>query len=214
MDKLGLLLKIECIKQDIIETLTDKKKREFLTYADYKFTWIDVETGERESCLWCSQGTDGSEKGIGSCHTYAERMFLIKFFHIVTSEDAKLDPDFKSNLVKGNYNSVNETDEEIAEKKRLKDIEDKKKNEEREKQKKLAEEKKTTMDQLKKMFTCFTVLKIDEATVRLYLEKHYNIKKSSKELTKQQISEIIYDVENKNLNFDENQIPYFTKKEV
>ena len=52
-----------------------------------KFTWIDVETGEKDECLWGANGQNDWDKGVGSAMTYAERYFLLKYFHIATDED-------------------------------------------------------------------------------------------------------------------------------
>lgn len=66
---------------DVHETLFD---------VDFRFTWIDTETDEREVCLFSASGVNGDEKGLGSAMTYAERYFLLKTFNIPTGDD---DPD-------------------------------------------------------------------------------------------------------------------------
>lgn len=52
-----------------------------------RFTWIDCETGERDENLFGANGQNDWEKGLGSALTYAERYFLLKFFHLSTDED-------------------------------------------------------------------------------------------------------------------------------
>ena len=52
-----------------------------------KFTWIDIETGEKDENLFGANGQNGFDKGVGSALTYAERYFLLKYFHIATDED-------------------------------------------------------------------------------------------------------------------------------
>ena len=37
--------------------------------------------------MYKRQGMNGFEKGLGSALTYAERYFLLKYFHIATDED-------------------------------------------------------------------------------------------------------------------------------
>ena len=52
-----------------------------------RFTWIDCETGEKDENLFGANGQNEWEKGLGSALTYAERYFLLKYFHIATDED-------------------------------------------------------------------------------------------------------------------------------
>ena len=91
MNELGLLLKMEVIsidnqRQDYA-TKSNPNKSEILSKVMMKFTWIDVETGEKDECLWGSNGQNDWDKGVGSAMTYAERYFLLKYFHIATDED-------------------------------------------------------------------------------------------------------------------------------
>jgi hypothetical protein len=91
MNDLGLLLKQEVISIDNermdYATRNNPNKSEILTKTMQKFTWIDVETGEREECFWGANGQNDWDKGFGSAVTYGERYFLLKFFHIPTDED-------------------------------------------------------------------------------------------------------------------------------
>ena len=94
MDELGLLL----VQQvDGIETeRTDysvgsgtqsRQKSEMFTKVAMTFTWIDCESGETLPVKFGATGQNGWDKGLGSALTYAERYFLLKFFHIATDED-------------------------------------------------------------------------------------------------------------------------------
>lgn len=90
MNELGIILKQEVI--DIENTRQDYStknglKSEILTKALMKFTWIDCETGEKDENLFAANGQNDWEKGLGSALTYAERYFLLKYFHISTDED-------------------------------------------------------------------------------------------------------------------------------
>lgn len=90
MDELGLLLKPEIkeivnVRQDY--STKNGEKSEMFTSLKINFTWIDVDTGECEVCEFAGNGLNGWDKGLGSALTYAERYFLIKFFHIPTDED-------------------------------------------------------------------------------------------------------------------------------
>lgn len=101
MKDLGLLLKqeiisIDNVRQDYQTSLshdketkiwTGKPKSEILSKVMMKFTWIDVETGEKDENLFGANGQNDWDKGVGSAMTYAERYFLLKFFHIATDED-------------------------------------------------------------------------------------------------------------------------------
>ncbi|MGL5648308.1 MAG: ERF family protein [Clostridium sp.] len=101
MNEIGLLLKPEIT--DIINDRMDyqvslsldretgewkgKPKSEILTKVSMRMTWIDVDTGETDVCLWGANGQNDWEKGLGSALTYGERYFLLKYFHIATDED-------------------------------------------------------------------------------------------------------------------------------
>lgn len=95
MNELGLLLKQEILsieneRQDYktgIGTQYEKPKSEILSKVMMRFTWIDAETGEKDENLFGANGQNEWEKGLGSALTYAERYFLLKFFHISTDED-------------------------------------------------------------------------------------------------------------------------------
>jgi len=90
MNDLGLLLKqevlsIENTRQDY--STAKGNKSEILSKVMMKFTWIDAETGEKDENLFGANGQNDWEKGLGSALTYAERYFLLKYFHIATDED-------------------------------------------------------------------------------------------------------------------------------
>lgn len=90
MNRFGLLLKQEVLsidneRQDY-QTKTGSKS-EILSKVMMRFTWIDCETGETDVNLFGANGQNDWEKGLGSALTYAERYFLLKYFHIATDED-------------------------------------------------------------------------------------------------------------------------------
>ncbi len=91
MNEIGLLLKTEVLSIDNqrndYATKSNPNKSEILSKVMMKFTWIDVETGEKDECLWGANGQNDWDKGVGSAMTYAERYFLLKYFHIATDED-------------------------------------------------------------------------------------------------------------------------------
>ena len=101
MNEQGLLLKqeildIENTRQDYktgIGTSYEKDKSEILSKVMMRFTWVDTETGEKDENLFGANGQNDWEKGLGSALTYAERYFLLKFFHIATDEDDIDNPD-------------------------------------------------------------------------------------------------------------------------
>jgi len=98
MDDLKLLL-----KQEVLEIHNERmdyktkygEKSEILSKVMMRFTWIDVETGDEDVNLFGSNGQNDWEKGLGSALTYAERYFLMKYFHIATDEDDIDNPDRK-----------------------------------------------------------------------------------------------------------------------
>ncbi len=100
MNELGLILKqevlsIENVRQDYL-TAKGHQKVEILSKLQMKFTWVDVETGEKDENLFGANGQNDWDKGVGSALTYAERYFLLKYFHIPTDEDDIDNPDSKS----------------------------------------------------------------------------------------------------------------------
>ena len=91
MNQYGLLLKPEIIevKNAPMEYINNygKHKKEVLSEVKFKFTWIDIESGETDTGEWSANGMNEFERGIGSAATYAERYYLLKYFHIPSDED-------------------------------------------------------------------------------------------------------------------------------
>ena len=105
LNEVGILLKTEVVSMTndriFIKTKEDKTKStekekafldvyETLYTLNLRFTWIDVETGEKDENLFSASGVNGDEKGVGSALTYAERYFFLKYFNVPTDDD---DPD-------------------------------------------------------------------------------------------------------------------------
>lgn len=91
MDELGLLLIPAVRDARVHEGTTRSGTARFLTEVFYTMTWRDVESGETLEVPWYAQGVDlAGEKGVGKAATYAEKYFLMKFFHVPTRKD---DPD-------------------------------------------------------------------------------------------------------------------------
>ncbi len=63
------------------------ESKEVLSKVMMKFTWVDCDTGEKDENLFGANGMNAFDKGVGSALTYAERYFLLKYFHIATDED-------------------------------------------------------------------------------------------------------------------------------
>lgn len=90
MNDLGLILKQEVLsieneRQDYVTK--NGSKSEILSKVMMRFTWIDTETGEKDVNNFGANGQNDWEKGLGSAVTYAERYFLLKYFHISTDAD-------------------------------------------------------------------------------------------------------------------------------
>ena len=87
-EKLILKQEIVSVEKERIDYKTKNgEKSEMLFSVWQKFTWIDTETGERDENSFFASGMNDWEKGLGSALTYAERYFLLKYFHIATDED-------------------------------------------------------------------------------------------------------------------------------
>lgn len=90
MDQLGIILKQEIVEESherIDYATAYGHKSEMFTALKMRFTWIDVDTGERDENEFIAFGQNGWDKGLGSALTYGERYFLLKYFHIATDED-------------------------------------------------------------------------------------------------------------------------------
>ncbi len=104
MDKHGLILKQEVmsIENERMDykvwnkyDKVFKDKSEILSKVMMQFTWIDIETGEKDVNSFGANGQNDWEKGLGSALTYAERYFILKYFHIATDEDDIDNPERK-----------------------------------------------------------------------------------------------------------------------
>lgn len=90
MDKNGLLLsqEIKDITNTPISYITKSgEKTEMFTSLHIQFTWIDADDGSTLVNDFYANGMNAWDKGLGSALTYAERYYLMKFFHIATDED-------------------------------------------------------------------------------------------------------------------------------
>ena len=90
MNTYGVILKqeVEKVEKEIINYKTKNGEKTEILYSVWqKFTWIDIDTGERDENNFFASGMNDWEKGLGSALTYAERYFLLKYFHIATDED-------------------------------------------------------------------------------------------------------------------------------
>ena len=99
MDEKGLILKQEVLSIDNERQDYKTKygeKSEILSKVMMQFTWIDIETGEKDVNLFGANGQNDWEKGLGSALTYAERYFILKYFHISTDEDDIDNPNRKT----------------------------------------------------------------------------------------------------------------------
>lgn len=119
MNELGLILKqevlsVENVRMDYLVSLnqdketkqwTGKPKSEILSQLAMRFTWVDVETGEKDENLFAANGQNDWDKGVGSALTYAERYFLLKYFHIPTDED-DIDNSLRDGKVEENLNQI------------------------------------------------------------------------------------------------------------
>lgn len=100
MDELGLLLIPKVTNAVLHEGTTRSGTSRFMTEMFFEMTWLDVESGVTMPIPWYAQGVDlAGEKGVGKAATYAEKYFLLKFFHVSTKKD---DPDNGKTTGSGN----------------------------------------------------------------------------------------------------------------
>lgn len=91
MDEQGLLLIPNIGTVELHEGATRSGTTRYMTEMNITMVWLDVESGEKLEVPWYAQGVDlAGEKGVGKALTYAEKYFLLKFFHVPTKKD---DPD-------------------------------------------------------------------------------------------------------------------------
>lgn len=91
LDELGLLLIPKVERTALHEGTTRNGTVRFMTEVWFTMLWHDVESGDELAVPWYAQGVDlAGEKGVGKAATYAEKYFLLKFFHVPTRKD---DPD-------------------------------------------------------------------------------------------------------------------------
>src|SRR5580765_2066061 len=69
------------------------EKGKDLTTLKMEFTFLDGDTGERETRAWIGTGTDNQDKGAYKAMTGAEKYFLLKGFLIPTGDDPETEAD-------------------------------------------------------------------------------------------------------------------------
>ena len=90
MDEQGLLL-MPTITGTTLHLAGDRGAKMNLLELDVEFTWVNSDNPEeRQTFQWYGQGIDTGEQSVGKALTYAEKSFLLKFFHIGTDGE---DPD-------------------------------------------------------------------------------------------------------------------------
>ena len=91
MDEYGLLLIPRVVSANLHEGATRTGTARFFTELNLEMVWYDTQSLETLVTPWYAQGVDlAGEKGVGKALTYAEKYFLLKFFHVSTTKD---DPD-------------------------------------------------------------------------------------------------------------------------
>ena len=107
MDALGLLLFEEIVEahsEHVLWKTSYGDKQQTYSSATFKFTWVDAETSEKVEHLFHADGFNDWDKAIGSAMTYAERYYVLKQFHIPTTEldpDARKEPEAKQTTKQG-----------------------------------------------------------------------------------------------------------------
>ncbi len=132
MNEYGLILKqeiisIDNVRQDYIVGITaqnpqGRTKSEINSKVMMRFTWVDIETGEKDENLFGANGQNDWDKGVGSALTYGERYFLLKFFHIATDEDDIDNPDRKKEEVEQPKDTTAEISKKLESSKTLEEL--------------------------------------------------------------------------------------------
>lgn len=97
MNEQGVILTPELsdstIDQIAMPTRNNSSAMGFIFKTSVKYTFIDVESGDKLEVPWFATGKHGQDPAMagGAALTYFERYFLLKFFQIPTSKD---DPEF------------------------------------------------------------------------------------------------------------------------
>ena len=122
LDENGLILapEILSVRSEMYEYQQEKKGKivnvkEILYHLTMKMTFFHADSGESLESNWYACGMNDFEKGYGSALTYAERYFLMKFFHIATDKDDIDYPDRKTDM-KSYYSSDIPKEEDKAKK--------------------------------------------------------------------------------------------------
>ena len=94
-----LLLEPSVESATVKEGSTSSGTTRYFTELSMVMTWVDAESGEERPIKWYGQGVDlAGEKGCGKAQTYAEKYFMMKYFHVPTPKD---DPDTDTRTAKG-----------------------------------------------------------------------------------------------------------------
>ncbi len=96
MNELGLLLEIEISDAQVHVGETKSGTTRYLTEMRFLMRWVNTDDPkDYRELKWYAQGVDlAGEKGPGKGATYAEKYFLLKYFHVPTPKD---DPDAGQN---------------------------------------------------------------------------------------------------------------------
>jgi hypothetical protein len=100
MNKYGIILKSEILSIENTRidyaTRSNPNKTEILSKLMMRFTWVDVETGDKDENLFGANGQNDFDKGVGSGISYGHRYFILKYFCIATDEDDIDNPERKA----------------------------------------------------------------------------------------------------------------------
>lgn len=95
-----LLLIPRITSHNIIEGMTRSGTARFVVELELDMLWVDTESGETMPVPFYANGADlgSAERAVGKALTYAEKYFMLKFFHVPTDKD---DPDADKRTKRG-----------------------------------------------------------------------------------------------------------------